>query len=127
MPEPAPQKAREEDAEGASPTGQAPEGNETQTPPAAETARTTATDRAAKEPRPTPKDAAEKTRAEGKAPRKNASTPAAQPTNTGQPAGTAAAANSQARGATDREPEKPTAEAEESSSETEEGTAIKNT
>ncbi|WP_445246405.1 hypothetical protein [Microcoleus sp. OTE_8_concoct_300] len=121
MPEPAPQNAREDDADGARPEGQAPDGNETHTPPADWTARTTATDRAANAPRPEPNDATEKTRAEGKKPRNAASTPAAQPTNTGTPAGTSVATAAQTGGAYEREPEKPTAGAEETRERTRSG------
>ncbi|HEY9301984.1 MAG TPA: hypothetical protein VIQ31_37590, partial [Phormidium sp.] len=68
-------------------------------------------------------DAAEKTRAEGNAARKKASTPRAQPTSTGEH--TAGTTSAQATGTTEREPEKPTAEAEASNSETAEGRDIK--
>ena len=87
-PEPAPQKALEEDLEGSKPAGQAQEGKQTHKPPAAATARTTATDRAAKAPGPEPKEEACNTVADGKEDRKNSSTPGAQPTNTDADAGT---------------------------------------
>ncbi|MCC5611529.1 hypothetical protein LC612_33515 [Nostoc sp. CHAB 5834] len=87
------------------------EGNETHKPPPAPTARTHATDRAANAPRPRPHWPLEtaNTSAVGKADRKNASTPAAQPTNTQEPAGTAAAAADNGAGDKPhlREPEKP--------------------
>ena len=81
-PEPPPQKALEEKQEGSKPDGQGDDGKETHKPLAAATARTTATERAAKAPGLEPKEEACNTVADGKEDRKNSSTPGAQPTNT---------------------------------------------
>lgn len=86
-------------------------GKDTHRPPAAETARIQAAERAAKAPRPTPHWPLEtaNTSAAGNAKRKNASTPLAQPTRTREPEGTAAAAADKGAGEQPqrREPEKP--------------------
>ena len=74
--------------EGSKPAGQGDEGKQTHKPSAAATARTTATERAAKAPRLEPKEEACNTVADGKEDRKNSSTPGAQPTNTDADAGT---------------------------------------
>jgi len=110
-PEPDPEKQRDELADGTRPTGQGDDGNETQQPPADATADTTATDRRAKEDRPTPKADAEKTRARGNWERKNSSTPPAQPTSTDADGDTNDAATDNAPRDTpdnDRDPLKPT-------------------
>ena len=110
-PEPAPQKAREEEAEGSKPAGQGDEGKQTHKPSAAATARTTATERAAKIPRLEPNDEACNTVADGKRERKKASTPLAQPTNTDADAGTRDTTREAApKGTDEREPEKPNAQ-----------------
>jgi len=130
-PEPAPQKQKEEEEEGATPTGQADDGNEKSGAPADATARTNATERAAKVPRETPRgaanDATENTRSRDEATdaRTAASTPEAHPTNTeeeekGEEARTDRHADSEA-GATEREPENPTTGAPERAATTEEG------
>ncbi|WP_027405018.1 hypothetical protein [Aphanizomenon flos-aquae] len=118
MPEPRPEKHRDDDAEGTRPAGQEDDGNATHKPPAAPTAETTATERRAKEPRPAPKEEAAKTAAPGNTPRKKLSTPRAQPTNTREADGTAAAATEQPLGTEEREPEKPKAENREKTEET---------
>ncbi len=111
-PDPKPQKAREELAEGSKPAGQGDEGKQTHKPPAAATARTTATERAARLPGPEPKEEAENTEADGKEDRKYLSTPRAQPTNTVADGGTRDTAREAApkEGSPEREPEKPNAE-----------------
>jgi hypothetical protein len=55
VPEPSPENATADRPEGCKPAGQGEPGNDTQTPPEAATARTQATERAAKAPRPEPK------------------------------------------------------------------------
>jgi hypothetical protein len=72
---------------------------------------TTATERAAKAPRPAPNDEACNTVADGKEDRKNSSTPLAQPTNTDADAGTRDTTREAApEGTGEREPEKPNVE-----------------
>ena len=110
-PEPLPQKAREEEAEGSKPAGQGDEGKQTHKPSAVATALTTATDRAAKAPGPEPKEEACNTVADGKEDRKNSSTPGAQPTNTAADLETRDTTREAApKGTDEREPEKPKAE-----------------
>lgn len=116
MPEPPPEKQRDERELGTKPTGQGEAGNETQTPPAAATASTQTTDRAANAPRPRkPTSETRNTRAEGTRERTAASTPRAQPTNTDELGATAPTAARTADTDSDegeREPEKPTTDAE---------------
>ena len=69
-PEPDPEKAREEEAEGIKSAGHAEEGKATHKPLAAFTASITATDRRAKDPLPDPNDEACNTVADGKDERK---------------------------------------------------------
>lgn len=117
-PEPEPEKHREAEEEGSSPQGHGPPGKESQSAPGpkAATAATQAAERRAREERPAPKEEAESTEAPGRAARKAASAPLAQPTKQEQPGGRAAAraATKAGGGATEREPEKPQAGAEES-------------
>lgn len=111
-PEPPPADQRND---GTTPGGQQPEGQQTNKPDEATHARTTATERSAKAPRPTPKDDAEKTEADGKKRRTTMSTPHAQPTNTEAAGGTNAQrrnTEAQARGQ-EREPEKAKEEKQE--------------
>jgi hypothetical protein len=91
--------------------GQGEEGKETHKPLAAATARTTATERAAKAPRPDPKEEDCNTVADGKEDRKNSSTPGAQPTNTAADPETRDTTREAApKGTDEREPEKPNAQ-----------------
>jgi hypothetical protein len=97
--------------EGSKPAGQGDEGKQTHKPLAVATARTTATERAAKAPGPEPKEEACNTVADGKEDRKNSSTPGAQPTNTAADAGTRDTTREAApKGTDEREPEKPNAQ-----------------
>jgi len=120
VPDPDPEKHRDEDDEGSKPAGQPPLGNDTHKPPepAAATAWTHAVDRRANADLPSPNcpEATEKTCALGHASRTTASTPVAQPTTTFAELGTATIAENNAVEATAssgrREPEKPTTEAE---------------
>lgn len=120
VPDPDPEKHRDEDDEGSKPAGQPPLGNDTHKPPepAAATAWTHAVDRRANADLPSPNcpEATEKTCALGHASRTTASTPVAQPTTTFAELGTAAIAENNAVEATAssgrREPEKPTTQAE---------------
>lgn len=78
-----------------------------------ETAETRAIERRAKEERPTPKDEARKTEAEGAAERTKVSAPGAHPTATGRPAAsteetTRETRRSEAGPQSEREPQKPT-------------------
>lgn len=126
-PEPAPQKQEEEEEEGETPTGHADDGNEKRGAPAPASARTNATERAAKVPRETPRgpanDATENTRNrdDGRAARTAASTPGAQPTNTDDDGASAAKHADREAGATEREPENPTTGAPDRAATTEEG------
>ena len=120
-PEPKPPKQREGDEEGTKPGGQGEQGKDNQQPPALDTARTQAVERAAKEPRPRPKDDAEKTEAEGNNDRATESAPPAQPTKTEAPGATNPATRRKAtteQGSKEREPEKPTAEKPETNART---------
>jgi len=69
LPDPSPENATDDRPEGRKPAGQGDDGNDTHTPPEADTARTQATDRAANDPRPEPKLDAWNTWAPGKAAR----------------------------------------------------------
>ncbi len=126
-PEPAPQKHAAERDDGARPGGHGAEGNEKSGAPTPPSARTNATERAAKEPRDTPagpaKDATENTRNRDGATdaRTAASTPDAQPTNTRDEGARAAKHGARDAGATEREPENPTTGAPDKAATTEEG------
>ena len=115
-PEPKPAKQAAEEGDGASPRGHARPGADTQSAedPAPATCRTTAVDRRAKLPRPRPKRAARKTRADG-TPRATRSMPDAQPVTTVAPEASWPTAHVTARrqpGDAARLPETPTTRAE---------------
>ena len=126
-PEPAPQKQEDEEEEGATPTGQADDGNEKSGAPTPPSSRTNATERAANEARDTPRgpanDATENTRTrdDGTAARTAASTPDAHPTNTRDAGASDAKHGARQASATEREPENPTTGADERAATTEEG------
>src|SRR5690606_23955184 len=109
------------DAEGESDDGHAPAGNEHQRPPAAATARTHWTLRAAKAPRPPNCTRKTRSRAGGTKRRACASRPRAQPVKTCAPVASWASTKRSAAtlaGAGARDPETPTTAAEERSERT---------
>lgn len=120
-PEPSPEKQREAEAEGSKPVGQGEEGKESSKPPSVAKWRIKAQERAAKAPRPGPKEAARKTIAEGKAARAEESSPAAQPVATVAEGGQAATTSEKVEGVEEREPEKPRRVAEPRAEERAEG------
>ena len=114
-PEPPPHQHAPGEVDGETAGGQGPRGRTTNTPPGRRE-RTSAAERRANAPRPEPHRPEEtaNTVARGNAPRTTASTPAAHPTATGTPGGTAAhapRAATQSGPPETREPENPTTDA----------------